>query len=379
MPPPEAVRGLDAFGIATEARALGTDDLAPLMAAIGDGLAPHRPDILHVKICSTFDSAPETGNFAQGMAALSRATGIARQAILGGQPSLGRYCIFGHLFARAADGAVYRIDRHPVMRAHPVTPMTESDLAAHFEALGGPRPERVDRLSLNREIAWHDGAVRLFDALDADDVDRVGAHLRNAAPVLCAGASGVAEAMAGTAAPRPPASRHLAAPVLAFAGSRSAVSADQVARATAFKRTPVSPKLIATEEGRRIVEEAAVETLSRGEHTLLHLDKCSGQGPTARDLAHLSARLVAAILAHDKAGALVVAGGDTSSAILKQLAPKAIAFEGDIDRGVSLCAAEFDAAPPLPIVLKGGQVGGPTLFDDITDRVFLLPRAAGCS
>ena len=56
--------------------------------------------------------------------------------IVGGQPNIGRYCVFGHLFAAAeAGGPVLRIDRHPMAR-HPVTPMTESDLRLHLERQG---------------------------------------------------------------------------------------------------------------------------------------------------------------------------------------------------------------------------------------------------
>jgi hypothetical protein len=36
--------------------------------------------------------------------------------IVGGQPSLGRYCVFGHLYAPAGQGGeVHCIDRHPTM------------------------------------------------------------------------------------------------------------------------------------------------------------------------------------------------------------------------------------------------------------------------
>ncbi len=48
-----------------------------------------------------------------------------------GAPQLKRYTAFGHLFA-AYQGQVYRIDRHPVMCRHPVTPMDEADLAVHL-------------------------------------------------------------------------------------------------------------------------------------------------------------------------------------------------------------------------------------------------------
>ena len=52
----------------------------------------------------------------------------ALAAIVGGQPDLERYCLFGNLFAAAGSGAeVHRIDRHPTMSRHPVTPMGEAE------------------------------------------------------------------------------------------------------------------------------------------------------------------------------------------------------------------------------------------------------------
>src|SRR4029079_6086908 len=55
--------------------------------------------------------------------------------IVAATPALGRYCAFGNLFARSGtDGRVHRIDRHPIMSMHPVTPMHEADLARHLGA-----------------------------------------------------------------------------------------------------------------------------------------------------------------------------------------------------------------------------------------------------
>jgi 3-oxoisoapionate kinase len=48
-----------------------------------------------------------------------------------GAPQLKRYTAFGHLFA-GYQGQTYRIDRHPVMSRHPVTPMDEADLRIHL-------------------------------------------------------------------------------------------------------------------------------------------------------------------------------------------------------------------------------------------------------
>ena len=92
--------------------------------------------VMHYKTCSTFDSSPAIGNIAVAMRVLSERIPGRFIPIVGGQPNIGRYCAFGHLFAAAeAGGPVLRIDRHPMSR-HPVTPMTESDLRLHLERQG---------------------------------------------------------------------------------------------------------------------------------------------------------------------------------------------------------------------------------------------------
>lgn len=136
LPCPADLEGLDAWGIATDARALGQGRITALASRLGSGLADFAPDFLHLKICSTFDSSPRTGNFILMARIMARALGIANLAIIGGQPSLGRHAVFGTLFARGPDGRTHRIDRHPVMSVHPVTPMLEADMLRHLAQLG---------------------------------------------------------------------------------------------------------------------------------------------------------------------------------------------------------------------------------------------------
>ena len=50
-------------------------------------------------------------------------------------PALGRYTIFGNHFARygiGSEGEIHRLDRHPSISKHPITPMTEADLRLHL-------------------------------------------------------------------------------------------------------------------------------------------------------------------------------------------------------------------------------------------------------
>ncbi|MFD2857302.1 four-carbon acid sugar kinase family protein [Seohaeicola zhoushanensis] len=153
--------------------------------------------------------------------------------MIGGQPNLGRYCVFGTLFARAVDGVVHRIDRHPVMAHHPVTPMTEADLRRLLAAQG---LEGLD-LCLSQEAAALPLRT-LFDVRDDSDIRSIAQTL---APLtgrrLLIGASSVArvltEGTPGTGHSNPPPPPALKG-VLVFAGSRSPVTKAQVAAATEF-------------------------------------------------------------------------------------------------------------------------------------------------
>ena len=91
-----------------------------------------RAAVCHYKVCSTFDSSPHVGNIGRAAEIGKRVFGATFVPILVGAPPLKRYTCFGNLFA-AVDGVVYRIDRHPTMKCHPVTPMREADLRVHLK------------------------------------------------------------------------------------------------------------------------------------------------------------------------------------------------------------------------------------------------------
>src|SRR6185503_4064739 len=121
-------------------------------------------------------------------------------------PSLGRYCVFGNLFAKSGLGsAPFRLDRHPTMQHHPVTPMTEADLRAHLSRQT-PRPiELVDVLTLKSgfeavrtKISGIESAeaVVLFDTVSDEDLETVGRSIwetqqSEEKPQFVVGSSGV--------------------------------------------------------------------------------------------------------------------------------------------------------------------------------------------
>lgn len=358
----EEVADLDAFGIATAARSMGQQALAKEMQRIGHQLLPHQPDILHLKVCSTFDSSPNTGNIATAVNALSEQLKPTTTLIVGGQPSLGRYCIFGNLFAKSADGQIYRIDHHPVMQQHPVTPMQEADLRRHFSHMGLANVQLLNRIALHTDDALPSTPV-LCDTLDTNDLKRIGERFRSAlTPQLWVGASSVVEAIyPNHQALEPPSS--LPGPLLVFAGSRSSVTAAQVAATHNMTKVTISARQLAHQS--HVEYEQIVSLLREGQATLAVLDEDTTHGLTALDIAQYSAKLIASLIRSNSIGTLLIAGGDTSSLAIRHLAPQSIDYIGPLEAGVPVCAANFADGYQLPVIMKGGQMGSVTLFDRV--------------
>ena len=126
---------LDAIGVAGASRAMSPAEMDTQLAPVLAGLALLGAPIVHFKVCSTFDSSPAIGSIGRVMELSRAGFGDAAIPVVMATPALGRYGVFGQLFARSGtDGRVHRIDRHPIMSVHPVTPMHEADLARHLGA-----------------------------------------------------------------------------------------------------------------------------------------------------------------------------------------------------------------------------------------------------
>lgn len=391
VPTPELIARagpLDALGIAGIARALSPeairDELAPVAACFDTLGAP----VTHYKCCSTFDSAPQVGNLAVGLSALRRSVHQPWVPIVGGQPSLGRFCAFGELYATASAGSeVHRIDRHPTMSRHPVTPMGEADLRRHLAQQGLPRIASVDlRLLDSADDATLDAALDehlctnpeavLFDATRDEHLARMGRLLwqrANQRPLLALGASSVAQALIahwrseGLNPPPPWRVAPATGPVFLLVGSQSPVTAAQARDgATGYESLAVPVQAM-------VADAAAVESCAQRCAALLHEGRSvlakttSVDGPEAAPLAvaDASARLLARVLELapqvKRAG---VAGGDTSSFALRTLDPWALRWAGSLAPGVPLLRLHADDArlDGLELMLKGGQMGPPDVF-----------------
>ena len=100
------------------------DDELPAQFKLLNGLAPR---LIHYKVCATFDSSPQIGSIGHAAHIAFNVIKPASGVIVQGIPLLGRYIAFGNHFTVYGDQR-YRLDRHPVMSKHPITPMDEGDI-----------------------------------------------------------------------------------------------------------------------------------------------------------------------------------------------------------------------------------------------------------
>ena len=396
-----ALGPLDAIGIAGDSRAMSPAEmderLPPLLAA----MAALPTNLLHYKVCSTFDSAPTIGSIGRVMELARAAFGGGVIPIVAGTPALGRYCLFGNLFARSGtDGQVHRLDRHPIMAMHPVTPMHEADLARHLAAQMTEQTAAqtalqttmsitkftlpnyaADRQAMDEELVRltsdQHGAV-LFDAATPAHLTEVGRLLdkranQSSKPLFCVGSSGLEYAMTqwwrDSGALQAQAAADLntvdAVPqLLAVSGSASPLSALQIdaALAAGFVDLPVdAAALVSSPAWQQALDALAgsvTTALQQGRSVMLHtargpqdpriaamLDALVASGASREQARHAGGRLlgqrlgmlVDAVLRAVPLQRLVLSGGDTSSQITQCLAPDALHIAARLAPGAPLC------------------------------------------
>ncbi len=383
---------LDCLGIAGTARSMAPgpmhDELAPVSAFFSGLRAP----VTHYKICSTFDSAPEVGNIGAAIRLLRARIANPFIPIVGGQPNLRRYCVFSQLYAAGQEGGeVFRIDRHPTMSRHPVTPMTEADLRVHLlqqslrvTGVHYPSYGNDERLAAEVDVALAGQPdALLFDVSREDELAGIGRLIWDRAlrqPLLAVGASGVIQALLAAwrsrqwLVPQPPPVAPIAAaqgPVLVLAGSLSPTTARQVEAAHSYSKLVLDAgRLYAADmHYRHVMAREITQLLGQGISVLActsapHSGRV-GEPDAAHRLARSGGELLREILQLQPLRRVGVAGGDTSSHALRACEVWGLSYRGQLAPGVALCRAHADAAhlEGLELMLKGGQMGGDDLFE----------------
>lgn len=396
-------RAVRAIGIAGVARSQPPAWMDANLPKIFESLAGLRAPVSHYKVCSTFDSAPDVGSIGRAVELAEPVLGGAWHPLIVGAPAIARWQAFGNLFA-GIDGTVHRLDRHPVMSRHPVTPMHEADVRLHLAKQTGIPIGLVDLVAMK-----HGGAdaqlarerekgarIVALDIVDEETLAEAGRLVwENRGETLFAvGSQGVEYALvahwrqAGLLAP---AATLDAAParekIAVVSGSCSPITARQISHALEHgfhgirldADRAVDPQAWHAELHRGA--EQALRALGAGSDPLVF----TASGPddpavpalgeairtSGADAAEVNARIgdglgqiLDRIVRQASLKRAVISGGDTSGHAGMALGLYAVTALAPLAPGSPLCRAYSDDAAHdgLEIAFKGGQMGAENFF-----------------
>jgi uncharacterized protein YgbK (DUF1537 family) len=380
----------DALVVALKTRSIPAAGAVAQSLAALDALLARGAQLVFFKYCSTFDST-DAGNIGPVADAFLERLGAPFTMHCPAFPANGRRLFGGYLFV----GDVLLSESG--MRDHPLTPMHDANLV---RVLARQTPRRVGRIDFSvvregrapvaaalRAAAAAGEAHVIVDAVGDPDLRTIGAAMLDAArfgdggvvPLICGGsgiALGVPAALrergalttAGDEATVLPATP---GPAAVLAGSCSRATRAQIARARA-DALPVFDLSARSfdEPDARVAEALAWADASLGERPIVVVASDTPERVTenqqrygAAGAAERVEGMLAAIARGLRArgvGRLVVAGGETSGAVVEGLGVDALRIGAQIDPGVPWTATFDD--PPLALALKSGNFGGEDFF-----------------
>jgi uncharacterized protein YgbK (DUF1537 family) len=328
------------------------------------------------KYCSTFDSTA-AGNIGPVGEALARALGVTGVVACPAFPTVGRTVYQGHLFVGD------RLLHQSGLETHPLNPMTDPDLrrwlARQCAGPVGLVPWPVVRAGVDAlrsaldQAAARGEALVIVDALADEDLVVIGRACRDA-PLLTGG-SGIALGLPANFRERGLASggavpfSGVSGPEALLAGSCSGATRRQIERhGQAHPVLAVAPDrvldgsigigdlvgFIRAHEG-----EAPLVASSATPEEVAAVQRRHGRERVAAALDTLFAETARALVAGG-VRRLVVAGGETSGAVVSALGLGVLAVGPEIDPGVPVLVSE--GPDPLALALKSGNFGAPDFF-----------------
>lgn len=410
----ERFADFQAIGIAGVSRSLDPKEMETELLTAFEILKKANVEISHYKTCSTFDSSPVVGSI--GKAAEIGKKVFTKQRfipLIVGVPVLKRYTIFGNHFATLED-ETYRLDRHPVMSNHPMTPMKEADLRMHLSKQTTEVIETMNVLDLAGSLVEIGMKLKpkllscpiiLFDVLNDEMLTKIGLLLSrevSQVPFFTVGSSGIEYALTSawkqtgrleTVEPEWPKLK-LAEPLLVISGSCSPVTEKQIKYALEHQFIGIKASSedlvnaeISGESQKRIIDEAR-KYLEHGKNVVIYsalgpedpsIGAAKGMlqdfGQRTTDTSQILGKQMGVIckelIQSQGLKRVLVAGGDTSGYVLKELDVFAMEMIKPITPGAPLCVT-YSNDPlfnGLEITLKGGQMGGNDFFLTVKDLI----------
>lgn len=374
---------VDAVIVALKSRSCNVDEAVSQSLGALEWLQAQGARQIFFKYCSTFDSTVE-GNIGPVADALLEHLGAAQTVMVPAFPVNGRTVYQGHLFVGD------RLLNDSGMEQHPLNPMTDADLVRVLSQQSqwpvGLLNHSVLKCGLTAARAHLDQAKEkglrhmICDSLDEDDLQVIAAAVVDFP--LVSGGSGLGQALpteyrrrgwlqsvqdAGQLEPASGAA-------LVLCGSCSRATLAQIDKfLKQHAGFALDPLALAVSSGH--YEEAlafARAGLARAEPVLVYASAAADKVQQAQaDLGvAASGALVEAALADlaknlvaEGVGRLIVAGGETSGAVVSALGIEALRIGGQIDPGVPWTQARIEGQDkPLSLALKSGNFGAEDFF-----------------
>ena len=375
---------VDAVVVSLKSRSIAASKAVEKSRAAEKWIRSRGADHVLFKICSTFDST-DAGNIGPVMDALRLDSGDNIVLVTPAFPETGRTVYQGNLFVGSVP-----LNESP-LKDHPLNPMHDSNLVRVLARQSATNIGLVDlgvvacgadvvRTHLDG-LSENGFGAAIIDAVFASDLETIGAvALGHRVSVGASGmglglaralvASGRVKANAATSIKETP----VGGAAACLAGSCSQATLQQIARAE-----QVMPVLHLDPEqviaGGAEVQRAlgwAKERLGKGPVLIASsstpdqvtaLQKRHGRDAAGHAIEQAMADLAEGLV---RAGVqrLVVAGGETSGAVVDRLGIPGFLVGAEIAAGVPVLRAVGAAERQMLLALKSGNFGGPAFFED---------------
>ncbi|MES2575622.1 MAG: four-carbon acid sugar kinase family protein [Bacteroidota bacterium] len=401
---------IQAIGLAGKSRSLSPSEMEAELFPAFENLKSFEPAHFHYKVCSTFDSAPHVGNIGKAIEIGSEVFNQKTVLVSPSAPHLGRFCVFGNLFARMGtigNGEIYRIDRHPSMSKHPVTPALEGDLTVHLAKQTEKSISLVNLTTIEKgtsevleAVENNKAEILFFDGFNLEHLKTIGSvfnQLATEKTLFSVGSSGIEMALGlawkeekiiGNEIIFEPAGE--VSPILVLSGSCSPVTSSQIGYAlqNGFLEIALESKAVDIQNQEAIIKNTVaqiIENFNQGKSTILHTSTGSNdpriretesyfrsKGISENEIQKQCSSIYGSILGQItkevlktvKIKRILFAGGDTSSYAASELDILALEMIAPIAPGAPLCKAVSDNewVNGIEMNFKGGQVGTADYF-----------------
>ena len=373
---------VDAVVVSLKSRSIEASIAVERSLAAEKWMRGRGADHVLFKICSTFDST-DKGNIGPVTDALRAASGDTIVLVTPAFPETGRTVYKGNLFVGAVP-----LNESP-LKDHPLNPMHDSNLVRVLARQSESKIGLVELATLSRgadavrtrlaDLVKLGIGAAIIDAVFDSDLETIGkVAVKHRLSVGASGIGlGLARALAGASAQSAAATiadKPVGGPAACLAGSCSQATLGQIASAEAIMPVlHLDPDQVI--EGKDEARRALAWARERlGSRPVLIASSATPdqvaalQARHGRDAAGHAIEQAMADIAEGLVGAgvrrLVVAGGETSGAVVDRLGIPGFLVGAEIAAGVPVLRAVGAKQGDMLIALKSGNFGGPEFFSD---------------